>query len=462
MTDLAHTDRPPTDTRRNARVSRINLVTNLAAGLTLFLLPIQYAEGGTQRVAIILGLFALVVAMRPVEALRTVLSWWPLLVLPAFYVATAAWSIYPYASARYGFQLLITIAMGIHYARLLGAQRLLTLTFITIFAFCIACVLNGTRGISEEGWVLIGLTGSKNQMAYAAQLLTVAALAVAVDPRQSMVLRLVTAPALLLAVGLVLGADSASGLVMMVVGALVFLAMALMQRFNRTGRIALFLGAIACCLPLASLIPEAQAFAHYIQVDVLNKDATLTGRTELWEIAGHLSRERPLVGWGYSSVWLDPGPIGETLRSHFGADTSGLTVNFHHTFIQAMVDGGYVATIITILLFAAITLAAFRRALLHPSIPFAFFVSMYISTFARAFTEVIVAQFNIYLFLIMAAGVYSLRGVTQRAAPAAVAPAVSTPKPIPSTPAARRALGRTMPSPARGPGDDLRDRMDEN
>ena len=36
----------------------------------------------------------------------------------------------------------------------------------------------------------------------------------------------------------------------------------------------------------------------------LGKDATLTGRTDLWEFVKICISQRPLLGWGFSAFWL--------------------------------------------------------------------------------------------------------------------------------------------------------------
>ena len=42
---------------------------------------------------------------------------------------------------------------------------------------------------------------------------------------------------------------------------------------------------------------------EYIVVDVLNKDITLTGRSDIWEAAIEMIGRRPYLGYGYSGFW---------------------------------------------------------------------------------------------------------------------------------------------------------------
>ena len=38
-------------------------------------------------------------------------------------------------------------------------------------------------------------------------------------------------------------------------------------------------------------------------LDLLGKDATLTGRTELWYFVNIFISQRPLLGWGFGAFW---------------------------------------------------------------------------------------------------------------------------------------------------------------
>jgi O-antigen ligase len=45
-------------------------------------------------------------------------------------------------------------------------------------------------------------------------------------------------------------------------------------------------------------------------LNLLGKDATLTGRTKIWAAVIQLIHERPLLGYGYAAAWSDDGPRG--------------------------------------------------------------------------------------------------------------------------------------------------------
>ncbi|MQQ08411.1 hypothetical protein GFB49_08105 [Epibacterium sp. SM1979] len=91
----------------------------------------------------------------------------------------------------------------------------------------------------------------------------------------------------------------------------------------------------------------------------VGKDATLTGRTELWHVAMEVSRDHPLFGVGYGSFWQAPEFAYERLLTqHAGAETS---VSFHNFVLEILVGTGWPG-VIGILAFVA---ASFMRLWRH-------------------------------------------------------------------------------------------------
>jgi exopolysaccharide production protein ExoQ len=50
------------------------------------------------------------------------------------------------------------------------------------------------------------------------------------------------------------------------------------------------------------------AFSPELLFDLVGKDATLTGRTDIWAIASRLAEARPTLGYGYDAFWTPGGP----------------------------------------------------------------------------------------------------------------------------------------------------------
>ena len=103
-----------------------------------------------------------------------------------------------------------------------------------------------------------------------------------------------------------------------------------------------------------ALVPAALVMAGIDPVqtvlDSVGKDATLTGRTQLWSVAADVSQEHPIFGVGYSAFWAAPEFAYERLLTqHAGATTS---VSFHNFIMEILVGCGWlgVLSILAILL----------------------------------------------------------------------------------------------------------------
>ena len=85
-------------------------------------------------------------------------------------------------------------------------------------------------------------------------------------------------------------------------------------------------------------------------VDKLGKDATLTGRTELWELARLAIAERPLIGWGFDSHYsVKSDPAYDVRYNHY-----------HNGFLDSIVAGGFIL-FIWILYNFTLMIHVFRR-----------------------------------------------------------------------------------------------------
>ena len=71
---------------------------------------------------------------------------------------------------------------------------------------------------------------------------------------------------------------------------------------------------------------------------LVGKDATLTGRTLLWEVAREVAAEYPILGVGYAAFWSAPRFANEVLMTQYaGAVTS---TSFHNFALEILVASG--------------------------------------------------------------------------------------------------------------------------
>ena len=389
----------------------------IAAFMMLFMMATQVVQIGPYLVLIELGLLGLLLLLRAPVALQTARRWWTLMLVPLLAVISTLWSEAQMATLRYGVQFLLTAFIGVFLARLLPPRRFLIVFLLSFFCFCIACILYGRQGGSAEGMVLIGLTGSKNQMGYAAQLLLFSGLAVLLLRNTPAWLRWVGALALPFVGYLLLGFNSATALVMGIGGSAILIALWFCQRFTPGGRLAALIALFIVLTPLLLLAPEgAQAWNHFLY-DTLDKDPTLTGRTFLWARADDLIQQRPLLGYGYQAIWMGDSTETIALQRMTGI-TDGRQFHFHHQFRQVAVDTGYVGLIAYVGALIAVVLSGMRQLLLRPTVATSFFYIVFMMMAARGFTDVIITPLNVHTVIFFAACTYAFWRPQEAAAPA--------------------------------------------
>jgi exopolysaccharide production protein ExoQ len=373
--------------------------------LLFILMSIQDFTLGPILVAIEILLFVGLVVVRPLSGLSTALRWWPLLLTPILATLSCLWSTVPDASLRYGVQFLFTAFIGVHLARLISPRRLVSVVMTALFVFLIMCIISGKRGSSADGLVLIGLTGSKNQISYAGQLLVMSALTVILQGRSSPLIRWIAVLSLPLGAYILAATDSATGVLMAVGGSFALLALWVSQRLSPGGRLGAVIAAALVLAPLAALTPEIRQGINHFVFDTLNKDPTLTGRTVLWEHADALVAQRPVLGWGYQAIWM--GHSSETIGlERLTGITEGRAFHFHNTFRQVAVDTGFIGLAVFV---AILTISFFKglaQALLHPRPEVAFFFMIVVLMIARAFTDLIIGPFSIHTILLYASLTY--------------------------------------------------------
>lgn len=323
----------------------------------------------------------------------------PLLLLGAFAAASALWSDVPGVSLRYGVQLMVTAMMGVLLGRLLSLRDLALAVFVALSIACLLGLASGRMGVSEDGPVLIGLSGSKNQMGYIALFWLSAALCIAGSGAYRLWQRAAAALAAAPAVYLIAQVASATALVSMValVGVLGLLALAAL--LGRGGRLFALAAAALLAIPAALALPIIERQLALVQTDVLQKDARLTGRTLLWEEADRLIRQAPIVGHGYKAIWL--GPKGKGLLAR-NKQRDGRAFHFHDTMRELTVDLGVVGLALFLLPLAYATVRGVLLLIVAVDAQRAFAFASLFTILLRLRTELVVGPFLIDTVLLTA------------------------------------------------------------
>jgi O-antigen ligase len=93
-------------------------------------------------------------------------------------------------------------------------------------------------------------------------------------------------------------------------------------------------------------------------LDSFGRSSTLTGRTEIWEVAIDWWQDRPLRGHGYLGAWADPQFAADQLETR--GEVLGSS---HNSFIELLLGTGVVGFGLAVVLVAYLWTVAGRRAL---------------------------------------------------------------------------------------------------
>jgi len=395
----------------------LTFLPEIAAFMMLFMMATQVPQIGALLILAEFAFFGLLFIFRTMTFVEAVRKWWWLLLFPLIQALSGLWSDLPEISFRYGAQFFYTCFVGVVLACLISPRRYVQVLLVMLFFFCLACIAYGRQGTSATGMVLIGLTGSKNQMGYAGQLLSLAAVAVLLMRDQPKLLRGIAFAALPVSAFIVWGTNSATALLMAIGGAFVLAALWFSERLPPGGRLGTILMSVLIFSPLLLLLPEAIAFGNHFLFDTLGKDPTLTGRTFLWERADALIERRPILGYGFQAIWM--GDSTDTIGLKRLADIEdGRQFHFHHQFRIVAVDSGIVGLTAFVGAMIAAGLATVRQLLLRPTVETSFFFVVFALMVTRAFTDQIMSPFNMHTLIYFACCVYAFWRPQEAAQPA--------------------------------------------
>ncbi len=276
-----------------------------------------------------------------------------LMLLVLLAICSVFWSEFPGLTLRRGVALLATTLIGIDFAVRYSVRDQVRIVCTVLGVVVLLGII--TRIISpglipsgdykSDAWH--GLLGYKNEWA---GLVVLAAAAVLSWSRSSFRGFIFIAALTLSAFVLVAATQSIGAMVVLaVILLLTNLFPALRWRWK-----SLAVAAIASTLivlPLSYFL-----FQNFDKVtDTVGRDPSLTGRTDLWELAFSSIGKRPLYGYGYSAFWDADSPIANRIREEVNWDAP----HAHNGFIDLTLELGVVG----LLLLVASYLIATRRAM---------------------------------------------------------------------------------------------------
>lgn len=353
-----------------------------------------------------LGIIGLLALVHWRSTLTNIPRVWLFLAYPALTVASTYWSSAPDVTFRYAFQFALTAFGALVVASALGPRQFLVAIFLANMLVAVGSVFTPRYGMSMEGPVLIGLTGSKNQIALVSQLTLASGAAIFVDKTQHRVLRGMTLVAAAIALMLLIQAKSATGILTALGCTAAFLGLMFIRRFPAPIRVGAVLAGLVIVLPVVAMKDAVVEQAQHISATVFKKDPTLTGRTYLWAQADRLIDQRPVIGHGYRSIWLGKS-VTTTGLLRWASLTDGRGFNFHNTYKEVTVDTGFAGLILFI---GSMGLAGFvllMRFLREGTVFWAFFFATYLTFLARSFAELVIGPFVAGALILFCIACYS-------------------------------------------------------
>ncbi len=392
---------------------------------------------GTAAVALSFFVFAYSSKFGQVSILAYYAMWFPLVVVDyrrvlgnyARYLWIFAFGILAVLSSFWSDAMSVTMRASIQYLThivcALIAMRVISITTLTrgaligivlvllyslLFGLYLFDALDGTVSF-------VGAFSSKNQLGFFASLGVIFAVSSVLVLRQRDILWLgVAGVAGLISAYCLLASQSATSVITTVaVVALIigFMPMGMLSPANRK-MIFLALVGVGALLVVASL----QFGLLDAVLGIFGKDSTLTGRTYLWQQGIEAAKDAPILGVGYQGFWVVGFFDAERLWDDFFITTrSGF--HFHNTYIETVVENGFVGLILLAIVLYGSLLGHLRSILVRKNDPQGLVLFALCALFVvRSFVEIdIIFAYQIGSFLLYyAAGKLTLpQRITARA-----------------------------------------------
>lgn len=393
----------------SARAPRHYISINLAAVLTFAALAalVLNAMLGSLAALVFIACGGLLILTNIPQSLDSVMRWWVVLLLPVYCLLTALWSQYPDNSLRYGLQLAFTLVVAVVITGRMSTTTLMRGLFVVYAVGVVLSILIGRNG----GAAWLGIFGSKNAFAAHIAVFALIAVAMVADRGAHPLLRIAALGGALVSGPLLVLAQSA-GAILMVVPCVAIIVLVLL-----TGRLSpfqkLFLAALVS-IALAALALVVVAMGDTLLADVLEgsgKDPTLTGRTELWATGLSFIAERPLQGLGYRAFWVIGFAPAEELWAMFLVP-SGAGFNFHNTYISNAVEIGLAGLALQILIIYGGGLMIAAYAMLRSNAANAMLLGLQVLMILRSFIEVeVFFEFSVRSILAVCTFIYAAQGL---------------------------------------------------
>lgn len=284
-----------------------------------------------------------------------------LLLLNLLGMISVSWSEDPWLSARNGLGLFLTYAFGSYLACRYTERQFLDVFEASAFWCCLICLALGVfvprLGMMSDldGGSWRGMFPHKNDLG---RFMAISALGLLVLGVRGGVRPWLARAGLVLAIMLLCLSRSMTSVAMLVCMVALF-AVVWWIRGRPKLAVVVALALAAGCVGLTWAWNDLGELASLL-ASLLERDPTLTGRTDLWELLLELVWDRPWLGYGYEAFWR--GDMGEYVLLVLGWFPS----HAHNGFLNVLLDFGSIGLLLLVVHFARCGVRAFVRTQTDP------------------------------------------------------------------------------------------------
>lgn len=277
------------------------------------------------------------------DYLRLLSRNWAYLLYPAVVLASIVWSISRGSSVVGGIQISMSTLIACYLGWRFSPRQLMMMVFLTMLGGSAASLLNMFTGwLGSPRFSLVGglqgIYANKNTLGHTSLLMVLVAITLRLLPPVTVPawVRWLAPWAAIMGLYAVVMSKSMTAIVLIPVylGLLLLLNRKMLAPWVR--HIALMVAVL-----VVALVPVLMALANTdpmtLLFDLTGKDATLTGRTQLWDIASTEIAKSPLIGYGFGAFW----DVQQFANQRYQALQAGATtMAFHNVFMDVGIGTG--------------------------------------------------------------------------------------------------------------------------
>ncbi|MCR9235920.1 MAG: O-antigen ligase family protein [Alphaproteobacteria bacterium] len=294
------------------------------------------------------------------RVLSTVQTFPIIYLFAALAVFSVFWSQAPGATLRGGIQMLshvicATFAASVVSHRSLSIGVLFGTTLVLLYSLFFG---RYSYNPIDGSYTFVGLFSSKNQLGFFASLGLIFGFfnlfyIVTGNAQKILCLGIIFLSAYILAIS-----SSATSIVSVFITLIFLFGLMSLSVFTANTQKLVFFSGLVLAICGFYLAIELNVFEFVLAL--FGKDSTLTGRTYLWSEGFAAATEAPWFGWGYLAYWVQGFSEAERLWAEFYIE-SRTGFHFHNTYIEALVELGYVGAVLLIWLLMSTLVAAFSK-----------------------------------------------------------------------------------------------------